>query len=113
MMKKYINSRKITYITLSSFLVVILASCGSYQSSSYYDDGIYGDNNYSQEVETPTERTTVATKEASPNLYQNYFKVTSDQAQQILEQEEVFTDVDSYSSTPVNDSVDIAQDYDN
>src|SRR5690606_38583272 len=112
MMKKYINSVKFTYITLSSILVVILTSCGSYQSSSYYDDGIYGEDNYSQEVETPAQRNTVAAKKSSPNIYQNYFKETSDQIQYVQEQDDVFTDVDSYSSTSVNDSMDIAQNYD-
>jgi hypothetical protein len=41
--------------TLAGLLLLLTASCGSYQNSSYYDtDGIYG-NTYSRNIETNTQ----------------------------------------------------------
>jgi len=55
-------SRNATLYSLIGFLSLLVASCGSYQNSSYYDtDGIYGN--------TPKEAQAI-----SSNQYKEYFK---------------------------------------
>jgi CHASE3 domain sensor protein len=81
----------IFFLKKSSFLFVVgclstlFYSCGSYQNSSYYDnDGIYADqqNRTAQPVQ----------KSSNNNQYKEYFSSLNQEAQ------EVFTDVESYSS---------------
>lgn len=92
-MKTYISLRQNTthfyFIGLLSFLV---ASCGSYQNTSYNDnDGVYGNtrNNYTQSNTTATN-----------NQYKDYFKSLQDEDQPT----EIFTDVDNYGNYAENDS---------
>ncbi len=40
-LNNYINS-KVTYLSLTGLILLGLTSCGSYQSATYEDDGIYG-----------------------------------------------------------------------
>ncbi len=71
----------------------LMASCGTYQSASYDDDdGIY--NSKSEPVE---EDVTVATNTNNDGeYYKNYFAETSNEAGAIIDDSEVFTDVDDY-----------------
>ena len=69
-----------------------LSSCGSFQYSGIYDDGIYSD---SDPVEEVTE-TSVNTSNSS-DYYKNYFR---EKSLQIEEDNTVFTDVDSYEGAP-------------
>jgi len=96
MKTKYLTSFKILSLLLTSTLGVLLVSCGSTQNSSYYDnDGIYSGSEKSKSKEAEQ----VAQNNA--NLaYQNYFK-----SKQLNAEEEIFTDVENYSS--VTDSTQI------
>ena len=68
------------------FLSVLLASCGSYQNSSYYDsDGIYG-NTANRAIVTETQN-------APNNDYKDYFGSLQNTNQPV----EIFTDVDNYN----------------
>ena len=91
--------------------MVLLTSCSSYQPSSYYDnDGIYGTRNQNT---TPRYSQNNTQTQPSQNKYQNYFKEKSDQIEYMQnETDQIFTDIDSYSSTSVNDSIDVTQNYD-
>lgn len=87
------NSSYFYAIGLLSFL---LASCGSYQNTSYHDnDGIYGGSTrtYAQTNTTNTN-----------NQYKDYFKSLQDDNQPT----EIFTDVDNYGNYSVNDSTQTA-----
>jgi hypothetical protein len=63
-------------------MLLCLASCGSFQYSGIYDDGIYGDSNV---VQQPTEQTQGTVKNTSDsntssntsNYYTTYFKEKS------------------------------------
>ncbi len=78
------SPRKTTFYFLVGSLSILVASCGSYQNSSYYDtDGIYGN----------TDNRTVATTTQS-NQYKDYFN----SLQNGNEPTAVFTDVESYGS---------------
>ena len=88
---------------LLSIIGSLAASCGSYQSASYYDnDGIYANGN-EVSVERPT-RTPQKNNTERSSTYSNYFG----QQAELLDGE-IFTDVDSYSSTVENDSIQESQ----
>jgi hypothetical protein len=79
------SSRKPSLFTLAGLLLLLTASCGSYQNSSYYDtDGIYG-NTYNRTVETNVQN--------NQNEYKEYFGSLRDDNQP----PEVFTDIDNYN----------------
>lgn len=83
-------SKKSTIYSVLGFLGLMLTSCSSYQNKSYYDnDGIY-----SGSINRPKQ--TVENKKAGE--YKEYFSSLNNQNQQ-----EIFTDVNSYSS--YNDSI--------
>ena len=85
-------SKKSTIYAVLGLLGLMLTSCGSYQNKSYYDnDGIYGATN-------PKPKQYVANEKADE--YQAYFSSLNNQNQN---QDEIFTDVNSYSS--YNDSI--------
>ena len=90
MKTNYFSSSKSTsifYLILGFSMVMV--SCGSFKSSTYYDrDGIYG----TDEKETKT-------TEKNADKYKAYFSSLREQN----EQEQVFTDVENYSS--VQDSI--------
>jgi hypothetical protein len=82
------NSSHFYLIGLLSFL---LASCGSYQNTSYQDnDGVYGGS----------QRTYAQTANNTNNQYKDYFRSLQDDNQPT----EIFTDVDSYGNYAQNDS---------
>ncbi|TDT47230.1 hypothetical protein CLV90_1303 [Maribacter spongiicola] len=85
-------------------LAVITASCGSYQQSSYYDnDGIYPDD-ASTTVERQPQQRNYTQNNPETDTYTNYFGEKANQYGEILD-EEIFTDVDSYSSNDLNQDV--------
>ncbi|WPO79024.1 hypothetical protein [Flavobacterium sp. KACC 22761] len=96
-MKTYTNLRQnSSYFYLIGLLSFLLASCGSYQNTSYYDnDGVYGKstNTYAQTTTTGVN-----------NQYKDYFKSLQDENQPT----EIFTDVDNYGNYAVNDSTQTA-----
>lgn len=87
------NSSHFYAIGLLSFL---LASCGSYQNTSYHDnDGVYGGS--------PRTYAQTNTTNAN-NQYKDYFKSLQDDNQPT----EIFTDVDSYGNYAEDDSTQTA-----
>ncbi|WP_211356627.1 hypothetical protein [Flavobacterium daemonense] len=88
-----------SYFYLIGLLSFLLASCGSYQNTSYYDnDGVYGKS-------TNTYAQTTSTNANVNNQYKDYFKSLQDENQPT----EIFTDVDNYTSNyAVNDSTQTA-----
>lgn len=77
-----------------------LNSCGSYQYVST-TDGIYDDDEPGYTVIEEVEETEAST----PNYYGNYFKGKAIESEGIItEEEEIFTEVDSYESTSNNES---------
>ena len=95
-MKTYIFSlKKASLYTLFGLSSILLASCGSYQNSSYYDnDGIYGGTTVSRIENTQ--------RPEQNNAYAGYFKSLQDDPQS----NEVFTDVDNYNNYDENQSPD-------
>src|SRR5680860_998854 len=87
---------KIRFAALAALTGIVLASCGSYQSASYYDnDGIYSSDN---QVTTERPQRKEAKKQETGNeAYTNYFGQQAKQYEEALDGE-IFTDIDSYSS---------------
>ncbi|HRV55526.1 MAG TPA: hypothetical protein P5264_08320, partial [Mangrovimonas sp.] len=85
-----------SYLNIKSVLLLLVTagfySCGSYQYASD-NDGIYSSNDdvvYAEEVEqTPAQNN---------SYYQNYFKEKRMEYEAMNAENEIFTDVDSYSS---------------
>ena len=93
-------------------LVLLLASCGSYQYAGYEEDAIYGDTQRTveyTETETESEQPT-----GDSGYYQNYFKEKTIQYSSINDENAIFTDIDSYEGSydgTVNDSLVYDQGY--
>ncbi|HBS12486.1 MAG TPA: hypothetical protein DEO36_08090, partial [Flavobacteriaceae bacterium] len=89
MKNKNNTSKKTFYFSLIGLVFLGLTSCGTYQNTTYDDDGIYASNNTTRQV---------AVEETQPesNKYQDYFKREADKYEDIGEND-IFTDVDSYS----------------
>lgn len=84
----YLSSNNIARLVLF-FSGMLLVSCGSYQNSSYYDsDGVYRGSNGNREYASNN-----VEQNNTNQAYQNYFK-----SKQLNAEEEVFTDVENYSS---------------
>ena len=96
-MKTYkLISKNSLLIGLNASLAVIVASCGSYQNSSYYDnDGVYGSNNNNGK-EVTVEKTVVVNDSKAKDYEEQFKTMTKDYS--------YFTDVDNYNGTK-NDSV--------
>ncbi|MBO6534382.1 MAG: hypothetical protein JJ967_15200, partial [Muricauda sp.] len=82
---------------------LFMASCGSYQQASYYDDGIYTPNNRVVSVEKRNAQAERVEQQEN-NIYGDYFGDKANEYGEILDSE-VFTDVDSYSSQTQNDTI--------
>ena len=80
--------------------LLMLTSCGSYEYVSY-DDGIYGEARSQRSYEP---QPTATKTETSSNYYSNYFSEKSAQIDNVMEQDAIFTDIDSYSSENYNAS---------
>ena len=81
----YFSSKRLSIYLLFGSLGLAISSCGSYQNSSYYDDGVYG-NSQKQNRETNSN------DNSQSNKYQEYFS-------DLNKNQDVFTNVDNYSST--------------
>jgi hypothetical protein len=81
---------KFSIYSLSGFLAVFMASCGSYQNTSYDNDGIYGASGKQQQ-----------TTASSGNGYKEYFGALQNDNQQ---PDQIFTDVESYNSNYVENN---------
>lgn len=75
-----------------SFL--LLASCGSYQYSGYENDGIYGEASRVNEGQDQN-----ATQDSNGGYYKNLFAEEAALYGDVLDDNSIFTDVESYSST--------------
>lgn len=81
-------TKKISIYSLLGFFALIVTSCGSYQNSSYYDnDGVYGSNDKPKQKEE---------SKSNSGYYKEYFSNLN------KDNEQVFTDVDKYSSNDTN-----------
>ncbi|MEP2934835.1 MAG: hypothetical protein ABJM06_03895 [Gilvibacter sp.] len=79
--------------------LLMLASCGSYQYSGYYEeDGIYSSGE--PEVVTTNEATDENSKN---NYYKQYFNTKSGEIEKLSEEATIFTDIESYTSTETLD----------
>ena len=82
-------AKKISIYSILGFFTLIVTSCGSYQNSSYYDnDGVYGSNEKPKQKEEP---------KSNSGYYKEYFSNLN------KDNEQVFTDIDKYSS--YNDTI--------
>lgn len=90
-------------------LSIVLVSCGTYQTVSNDDDGIYDieDNSGKEIVVNKENKTTTVTSETKNNdksiKYQNYFKNKAEKIK--IENDEIFTDVDSYTSANTDEEL--------
>lgn len=85
---------KIPFLGLLSILF-LMTSCGSYEYVGYDNDGIYGQDEritveYEPQQQTTPERTT------DGNYYKNYFSEKANELDYALNNDEIFTDIDSY-----------------
>jgi len=98
---KAINTQKLPFfVTLA--LATVLTSCGSFQYAGYDNDGIYGPD----ENEKDPKQTTVTTSTNDSNYYKNYFAENSAEVDAIKEENEVFTDIDSYGGNYTEQATD-------
>lgn len=92
MKTNYLSGRNLSIYTLFGLVGLLASSCGSYQNSSYYDnDGVYG----SDRPRTETVNKYSEENVAQANKYKEYF---GSYREEYPENNEVFTDVDSYTS---------------
>ena len=87
---------KTTIIQKLPFFVAIglLTSCGSFQYVGYDNDGIYSsDDGYEENLK---EETVVVTSPTDSNYYKNYFAENVAEVDAIKDENEIFTDIDSY-----------------
>lgn len=90
-------------LALPILAMLFLASCGSSQQASYYEDGIYNQSTREAQVEKKTLGADNA-KAQEPNTYKDYFGQRGKAYGKILD-DEIFTDVNSYSGTAATDSI--------
>jgi hypothetical protein len=97
----YISLKNIALKSIVGLLGLTAISCGSYQNVSYYDnDGIYGSEK--KERVSYYDNNTTPQDNSNGNKYKEYFGSQANKYS--YNDQDVFTDVDSYSSVSVNDS---------
>ena len=107
MIKSIPRSKFLTAFSLS-MAVILLVSCGSYQQASYYDDdGIYSSREPVVRVEKQSAEGVRARQQES-DIYGDYFGQKASEYGEILD-EEIFTDIDGYSSQIQNDSIPLGE----
>jgi len=79
-----------------------LTSCGSYQYVGGNSDGIYGDS--TTQPQTVNTDSQVANNSNANNYYKDYFKNKSLEIQDTNPGDEIFTDIDSYQGSQVNNA---------
>ena len=89
MQKTLFISTKTYLVLLISFLLLSLTSCGTYRTTTTDTDGIYA----SDDVVAVKE---VTNPDSKSSKYEKYFKNKANELQ--IEEDEIFTDVDTYSS---------------
>lgn len=89
-MKLHYNIKKLNYLVLFITTNLLLVSCGTYQSV-YNDDGIYGETL----PENQEKKVMVVSQKEYKDYEDNYFSKRLDELQNI-DNDEIFTDVDSY-----------------
>lgn len=102
-MLKSLPHNKIHIFAIPIVGALLVASCGSYQQASYYDDGIYSSGNEVVRVEKKN-ADAVRMEEQESNIYGEYFGQKASEYEEILDSE-IFTDIDGYSSQMANDTV--------
>ena len=89
-------------------VIFLMASCGSYQQASYYDDdGIYSEEPSRTTVYTNPQKPKSQAKK-SDGVYDDYFGQKANELDQMME-DEVFTDVDDYYGGTEQDSLQVAE----
>ena len=93
--------RSLLNITFGFFILLVISSCGTYQYTSFSNDGIYEDNNsitdsniYGNQVENDEEIS---------EYYSSYFNDVAKRYSVSENNNELFIDVENYSSN-INDS---------
>lgn len=93
-MKLYNYISKSIYIFIAAVSTLLLASCGSYQYTGTSNDGVYGDNEI-----IVSEKPEYGDREENSDYYKKLFEEEAALYGEVLAEDAVFTDVDSYSST--------------
>jgi len=106
-MIKLIPHRKFQALAILPVATLLVASCGSYQQASYYEDGIYSSGDRVVRVEKKSAEA-MRIEEQEQNIYGDYFGQKADEYAEILD-EEIFTDIDSYSSQMQNDTIPLGE----
>lgn len=93
-MKLNISIPKNTFFFMAPVSLLLLASCSSYQYSGSDRDGVYGDTRrgYSEQEQ-------YSTQDGSGNYYKKLFAEEATLYNDLLAENAVFTDVESYTST--------------
>ena len=95
-MRQIIHSfKKINALVIGVAASLLIISCGSYQSSTYGNDGIYGSNNTQRRV---------GNNVASAPVQESYFAKKLEQYESDYADSDVFTDVENYSSQTYDDN---------
>ncbi len=101
-MKKNITSQSKTYLFyILGMLLFTFTSCSTYKTTSSDDDGIY-----TSDTQVVTNKNT----NSKADKYEKYFKSKADKIN--IEEDEVFTDVDGYSSDVDEDEEALERDAD-
>ncbi len=93
-MKLYNYISKSLYFFIAAAFTLLLSSCGSYQYTGTSSNGVYGDN----EAVAYDERE-YGDREENSNYYKKLFEEEAALYGEVLADDAIFTDVDSYSST--------------
>lgn len=94
--EKYAKKKTFPYF-LMGLIALLLTSCGTYSNSTYGSaDGIYssGSATTQQEVEQAVTET-----EEDGGYYQEYFRAKGQTYENINKEDEIFTDIEEYSTT--------------
>jgi hypothetical protein len=93
-MKLKISNPGIKLFFIAPVSLLLLASCSSYQYSGADRDGVYGDSRrvYSEQEQTPTQ-------DNKSSYYKNLFSEEAVLYNDLLAEDAIFTDVESYTST--------------
>jgi hypothetical protein len=93
-MKLKISNPVIKLFFIAPVSLLLLASCSSYQYSGSDRDGVYGDTRrvYSEQEQ-------YATQDNKSNYYENLFSEEAVLYNDLLAEDAIFTDVESYTST--------------
>jgi len=95
MKTKYLFGHKNSLYFVLGIFAILATSCGTYQNTSYYDrDGIYGSS------ESQNNTTSNPQYYSDNSHYKDYFGSLQNKPQQ----DEIFTDVDSYSTNDYNNN---------